>query len=49
MYKLFYEYIPAIFNDSFVANYEIHDDDNYQKDNIHVDVVETKRRGMTMP
>ena len=48
MYKVFYKDVPNIFNDYYLPNYEIHDHYTRQKDNIHLEVVKTNRRDMTM-
>ena len=48
MYKVFYKDVPNIFKDYYLPNYEIHDHYTRQKDNIHLEVVKTNRRDMTM-
>ena len=48
IFKVFYKDVPKIFNDYFLPNDEIHDHITRQKDTIHLDVVKTNRRDMTM-
>ena len=48
MYAIYYKEVPAIFDNYFTLNCDIHDYDTCHRCCIHVDQVKTNRRDMTM-
>ena len=48
MYKIYYKEVPAIFDNYYTLNCNIHDHNTRQRCCIHVDQVKTNRRDMTM-